>query len=420
MSVSLHVDGGKRLRGELAANGSQKAGVALLAAAAAGTEQVTLVDLPDTRGIARQAEVLTRFGRTVEREAGHWCVLPGNSEAGPSGSAHLPWSALLFLGPILAYRGECVLPIPRTPTGPRPIDLHVKVLRALGAKAEIESGYLRVDGTSLRGCDVCLDAPTFGATWTAITLATRAHGRTRVIGASREPELVDAVNLLNRMGARIVGAGTEVVTVTGNTRLGGGIHEVIPDRIAAGFYLLAGAAAGGDISVTGIITDHLRAVTAKLEEVGVEVHVQADRVAISARENLKPISLRTGFYPAFPSELHPAVCSLLLKAQGTSIVVETSYEGVTSPLDELERMGGVISRDGQIAIIRGRQKLGSARVRAVDPESASALLIASLAAQGETIIEGAEELLEWFPATYAALSQLGAHVGWMGQAQVAG
>lgn len=420
MSSVLHVCGGTTLRGELAITGSCGAGLALLAACAATTHEVQLSGLPLTRSIARQADVLRQFGRTVEQTEDGWRVHPGACQASLEGPLDLPWSALLFLGPILAHRGECCLPLPRPCVGSGPLDPYGKILRALGATIEMDAGQVRVATHQLQGGEVYLDIPHFGATWTAITAATRARGRTRIIGASRAPELVDAVNLLNRMGARIVGAGTEAITIAGGTSWTGGVHEVIPDRIAGGFYLIAGAATGGEVCVQGVISDHLRALAAKLEETGAEVEMTSDCIRVRGSSRPKPVSLRTGFYPSFPSLLRPAMCSLLLRSHGTSVISETVIESGLHHLDELERMGAQITRDGQIAVIRGGAPLGAARVRAQDPGSAAALIIAALMADGTSCIEKADELLAWFPAPCDHLAQLGSEIRWQGKSQAAG
>lgn len=416
MSGILHVCGGRPLRGELTIVGSCGAGLASLAACAATTHEVRLSGLPLTRSIIRQAEVLRLFGRTIEHTEDGWRVLPGVCHNSLEGLHDLPWSALLFLGPLLAHSGECCLPLPRPSAGSGPLDPYGKILRALGATIGMDAGRVRVEAHRPQVGEVYLDVPHFGATWTAITVATRAKGRTRIVGASRAPELVDAVNLLNRMGARIVGAGTETVTVSGETSWTSGMHEVIPDRIAGGFYLIAGAATSGEVCVHGVIGDHLRALTAKLEDTGAQVEMGPDYIRIRGCSRPEPVSLRTGFYPSVPSMLRPAMCSLLLGACGTSMVSETVAESNLYHLDELELMGAQITRDGQTAVIRGGTPLSAARVRADNPGTAASLVIAALMAEGTSYIENADELLEWFPSPGDHLAQLGSAMRWQGQA----
>ncbi|NLN17794.1 MAG: UDP-N-acetylglucosamine 1-carboxyvinyltransferase [Firmicutes bacterium] len=421
MSTALHICGGRTLQGELTIDGSHEAGLALIAACAATTHEVRLYGLPSTRGILRQMDALRRLGRTVEQDGDVWIIHPGVSQTSLDDAPDHAWPSLLFLGPVLAQRGEFSLALPRQSSGRSGfLDPYIKILKALGVTPDIDAGRVRADISDLEAGDVYLDAPHFGATWTAVTLATRAQGRTRIVGASRAPELVDAVNLLNRMGARIVGAGTEVITITGETEWSGGKHEVIPDRFAAGFYLIAAAATGGDVRLRGVISDHLRALTAKLEETGADVQITTDCIRIVADGEPKPVSLRTGFYPAVPSELRAAMCSLLLGAQGTSIVSETTTESSLYDLTELERMGAQIIRDGQTAVIRGGVRPSAARVRAQDPNSAAALVIAALMADGTSCIENAEELLTCLPDPCDQLVRLGAVVRWEEKSQVAG
>lgn len=419
MSQNLHVCGGRPLQGGLTIGGSNAAGLVLLGAAAATDGEVTLIGLPDTRAVKAQVDVLRRFGREVKQVAGAWCVSAGETSPAPMGDKPLPWSAMFFLGPVLAQAGTCLMPLPRNSATVGPTDQCVKVLRSMGAELELDAGYLRVKLSVQPGEDICLDAPDPKATWTAVSAAMRLHGRTKVIGASRVPELVDAVNLLNLMGARIIGAGTDTITVTGGTHLSGGVHETIPDRNAAGFYLLAGTATGGEVEVHGVISDHLRVVMAKLEEMGAAVSVGPDWVTVNARRPLLPLNLRTGYYPDFPPELQPTMCSLLLRAQGASMVTESVFKDRMLHLNELERMGGAINRDGHLAIIRGYQLPSPARVRATDPSSAAALVVAGLMAQGESVVEQADELLEWLAEPEACLGQLGATVKWINNASAA-
>ncbi|MGI6081646.1 MAG: UDP-N-acetylglucosamine 1-carboxyvinyltransferase [Limnochordia bacterium] len=421
MSSALHICGGRTLQGELTISGSHGAGLALIAACAATTHEVQLYGLPSTRGIMRQINALRRFGRTVEQDGDVWIIHPGICQPSLDDAPDHAWASLLFLGPLLAQRGECCLTLPRQSSGRSGLlDPYIRVLKALGVTPEIDAGRVRVDARHLQGGEVYLDTPHFGATWTAITMATRAQGRTRIVGASRAPELVDAVNLLNRMGARIIGAGTEAITITGKTEWSGGQHEVLPDRFAAGFYLIAAAASGGDICIHGVISDHLRALTAKLEETGADLRITSDCIRIVADGEPNPVSLRTGYFPAVPSELRAAMCSLLLGAQGTSIITETTTESSLYDLAELERMGAHIIRDGQTAVIRGGTRPSAARVRAQDPGSAAALLVAALMADGTSYIEDADELLTCVPDPCDQLVRLGAGIRWEEKSQAVG
>lgn len=410
---ALRTYGHTRLMGTVHIGGSQSSSLALLAAAAAAEDTVVLCGLPAVHSVTTQLQVLRRFGYTTEMQQGSWHIRPSSSRPIFSDKDNLPWSAMMLMGPLISRWGQVSWPLPGGgPTGPRPLDLHIKALRMLGAQVEITGGCLHVDAKQLEGAQIALDVPSFGATWTALTAALRARGRSQIIGCSRAPEILDAVTLLNNMGARISGAGTEVITVHGETELSGGAHEVMPDRIAAGLYLLAAAGIGGEVEVTGVISNHLRSVIAKLDEAGVKVTQKEDQVRVKATDALRPLTLRTGFYPGFPSHLQPSMCSVLLKAAGTSIVTENLYDDRLLHLDQLQRLGGQVTRDGQLAVIRGGHPLSGTRVRAGEPGAAAALVIAGLMAKGESVIENAGLLLEWIEDPVGQLQALGATVEW--------
>lgn len=420
MSESLRVCGGQALHGCVQATGSSSAGLLLLAAAAAAHDTVTLVGVPGTRACQEQLHTLQRLGSTVEVTPGYTRICNSHSGADIDLRSQPMRHALLFLGPLLTVHPHICLPLPcNAPTGPQPIDLYMKALHALGAIACVDKGSIRVERRQMHGCDICLDVPSFGATWTTVTAATAATGRTRVIGATKAPELVDAVSLLNRMGARIVGAGTDTITIYGPTSLSGGAHEVMPDRLISAFLLIAGVATGGGVEVRGVIPEHLRAVTAKLTEAGARLTNTEDSIKVNGSTTLQGVSVRSGFYPGFPSQLQPAMCALLLRANDTSIVTETVYRDRMFHIEELQRMQAHIMRDGQTAIIRGRQMPGPACVRALDAGSAACLLLAALMAHGESLVERADALLDWFGDPVQPLLALGGGLSWVNPAKAA-
>ncbi|HHW09215.1 MAG TPA: UDP-N-acetylglucosamine 1-carboxyvinyltransferase [Firmicutes bacterium] len=417
MPGTLLIRGGRSLGGTVSIGGSYEAALTLLAAAAAAQRPVVLHNLPSTRGVLRFLALLSRLGHRMENTAGTWVIEPAPTlPVFPETDSGTLRQAILLLGPLLARWRRVEMPLPEGGVGHnQAVDLHLKALSRLGASVAVERGRLLVEGEKLEGTEIVLDVPGFAATWTAVTAATAAKGRTQILGCSRQPELVDAVTLLNCMGARVSGAGTERITVigTGGEELGGGVHEAVPDRLAAAFYLLAAAGTGGEVKVKGVIAEHLRAVTAKLEEMGVAIRAGEQEIGIRVAAALHPVTVRTSFYPGFPSFLQPVMCSVLLAADGTSLVSETYREGRPLHLDELQRLGGQISQDGPLAVIRGPGRLSGARLRAKDAASAQALVIAALMAGGESIVHEAGWLEETLEDPVGHLGGLGAAVEWL-------
>jgi len=303
----------------------------------------------------------------------------------------------------VAYPGGCCI-------GSRPIDQHIKGFEALGAKVTIEHGIISVEADRLIGAEIYLDVASVGATINIMLAAVMAEGTTVIDNAAKEPHIVDMANFLNCMGADVKGAGTDVIRIKGVEKLGGCIHTVIPDQIEAGTYMIAAAAAGGDVLVDNVIPKHLEAITAKLKEMGVNIIENGESIRIISSGNLKNVSIKTLVYPGFPTDLQQPMSSLLSTAEGTGIVAETIFEGRFKHVDELKRMGANIKVEGRVAVIHGVKNLTGAKVSASDLRAGASLVVAALMAKGETEIENVQYIDRGYDQLEKKLIGLGANV----------
>jgi UDP-N-acetylglucosamine 1-carboxyvinyltransferase len=290
------------------------------------------------------------------------------------------------------------------------MDLHLKGLRALGADINERYGYINVKAGNLKGTEIHLDVPSVGATENIMMAAVMTKGITIIRNAAREPEIVDLQNFLNYLGAKIRGAGTSVIKVEGVTTLHNAEHAVIPDRIEAGTYLIGTAITGGDVTVTNVIPEHLESLLAKLKEIGVKVEVKDEAIKLSSTGCLKATNIKTMPYPGFHTDLQPQMMALLTLAQGTSVVTETIFENRYQHVSELRRLGAEITVEGQTAIIRGVKKLSGAPVEATDLRAGAALLLAALAAENNTVIEGIEHIDRGYEQMEDKYNALGANI----------
>lgn len=267
------------------------------------------------------------------------------------------------------------------------MDLHLKGFSALGATITEKHGYVLAEADGLRGCDIHLDFPSVGATENLMMAATQAFGQTAIRNSAREPEIVDLQNFLNGMGARIRGAGTDLIKIEGPTKLGSVNHTVIPDRIEAGTHMIAAAITGGDVTVTNVIPEHVEAVIAKLREAGVGVEVGEDSIRVLGPPRLKAVDLKTLPYPGFPTDMQAQMTVLLTVAEGTGVVSEAVFENRYKHVDELRRMGADIKIEGRVAIVKGLPKLSGTFVEATDLRAGAALVLAGLVAEDATVVE---------------------------------
>ena len=321
-------------------------------------------------------------------------------------------ASFLIMGPLLARFGQTRVSLPGgCNIGTRPIDLHLKGFAALGAKITKENGFVdaRVKGR-LKGARVYLDFPSVGATENIMMAASLADGVTQIENAAEEPEIVDLANFLNAMGGRVSGAGTNLVTVEGVSSLKGANHDIIPDRVEAGTYMVAAAITGGDVYIENVITDHLKPVIAKIEEVGAKVQNGGRGLRVIGVEKLLPADIQTLPYPGFPTDMQAQMTSLLTKAEGTSVIVETVFENRFMHTEELARMGADINVNGRVAVVRGVPELLGARVQATDLRGGAALILAGLAAKGETEISLIHHIDRGYENLETKLCHLGADI----------
>lgn len=408
------IEGGTPLKGEVEIGGFKNAAVAIIPAAILAGEKCTIENLPKISDVDVLKKLLTALGvivnqvndHTLEIDPTHMtaCIAEYDMAKELRASYYLLGAGLgKFKKAKVSYPGGCSI-------GTRPIDQHIKGFEALGAKVSIEHGMITAEAERLVGADIFLDVVSVGATINIMLAASMAEGNTTIENAAKEPHIVDVANFLNCMGANIRGAGTDVIKIRGVKSLKGCHHSVIPDQIEAGTYMIAAAATGGDVTLTNVIPKHLEAVTAKLREMGVEIHENGDRIRVIASQPLRNINVKTMAYPGFPTDLQQPMSSLMVRASGTGIVSETIFEGRFKHVDELKRMGADIKVEGRVAIIQGVPRLLGAQVAASDLRAGAALLIAGLSAEGETEIDNVHYIERGYDRFVEKLSALGAKI----------
>lgn len=410
------VKGGRRLEGEVEISGSKNAALAVLAAT------ILLPGKSVIRGVPNLLDVKTiiRVLRTLGIRAEYSGSQPNTVEVWNRTVKHVaPYelvtkmrASFFVIGPILARKGLAKVPLPGgCAIGSRPVNLHIKGLEALGATVTMEHGFVIVKAKRLKGGRVYLDFPSVGATESIMMAATLAEGETLIENAAREPEVADLANFLNLAGARISGAGTEEVRITGVSHLFPVEYTVIPDRIEAGTFMIAAAITRGNLKIKGVIPEHIEATVRKLQETGISIKVKEGEVKVSAGEVLRAVDVKTMPYPGFPTDMQPQLTALLCLARGTSVVTETVFENRFMHIHELNRMGAEIKLEGQSAIINGVSELSSAPVKVSDLRAGAALLLAGLAAKGETLIDDRDHHLErGYENLSSKLRNLGAEI----------
>ena len=385
------IKGGNPLVGEVDISGAKNAALGILAAAIMSDEDVRIENLPDVNDINVMLDAMVQIGVSVVRVDRHTVIL--NSGHISDISVDYEYikkirASYYLLGALLGKYKKAEVPLPGgCNIGSRPIDLHLKGFRALGAEVTIRSGSIDARAENLRGNHIYLDTVSVGATINIMMAAAMADGRTVIENCAREPHVVDVANFLNSMGANIRGAGTDVIRIRGVERLHGTEYSIIPDQIEAGTFMFAAAATRGDVMVRNVIPKHLEATTAKLLEIGCEVEEFDNAVRVVASKPLNGTHVKTLPYPGYPTDMQPQIGVTLALAHGTSIVTESIFENRFKYLDELARMGGQSKVEGNTAIITGVEKFTGARVSAPDLRAGAALVIAGLAAEGITIVD---------------------------------
>lgn len=409
----LLIEGGRRLNGTVQISGAKNSAVALIPAAILADSYVTIDNLPEISDVKLLAALLEEIGGEVHLDKNEITINPKPMIPMPlpNGKVKKLRASYYLMGAMLGKFKKAVIGLPGgCNLGPRPIDQHIKGFEALGAKVTNERGaiYLRAD--ELRGATVYLDVVSVGATINIMLAAVKAKGTTIIENAAKEPEIIDVATLLTSMGAKIKGAGTNVIRIEGVDSLSGCRHSIIPDRIEAGTYMIMAAAAGETVTVDNIIPYHVESLIAKLREMGVEIDVKDDHVTVYNSAKKKPVDIKTLVYPGFPTDLQQPFTSLLTQVEGTSVVTDTIYTSRFKHIDELRRMGADIKVEGRAAIVHGGTKLQGAKVRATDLRAGAALVVAGLVADGITEITGVEHIDRGYAHLEEKLSRLGASI----------
>lgn len=414
----IKVIGGTPLRGTVSIHGAKNAVLPILAATVVVGGVHIIENCPQLSDVSTTVEILEELGAKVTRQ-GNELIIDTSGEL----SSYIPErlmrklrSSIIFMGAILARNKKAKISAPGgCELGPRPIDLHIKALEELGAEIYDEHGYLICSAINLTGKEIHLDIPSVGATENAMLLAVSAQGITVIQNAAREPEIEDLANLLNKMGARVSGAGTSTVTVCGSDKLLPVRHRVMPDRIVAATYLCAAAATGGEITVTDVCPEHLSAVLSTLSDCGCKIKKGADFVRLKAPKVLKSVnSIKTMPYPGFPTDAQSLFLAMLSKSSGTTIITETIFESRFNVAAELRRMGAKISVDSRVAVVQGVDMLSGACVSAADLRGGAALVIAALAANGKTEINSPHYIYRGYENLEDNLKSLGADIAYEG------
>ncbi len=414
MPARLEIEGGIPLSGTVAVSAAKNATLPALAAALLTDRPVVIENPPGLADVTTLTRLLERLGATVTRQADGATrvqVERVTSSEAPYDLVSTMRASVLVLGPLLARTGVARVALPGgCAIGVRPIDQHLKGFKKLGADISIERGYVEARASRLKGARITTDLVTVTGTENLMMAAASAEGTTVIENAAREPEVSDLARLLSAMGARIDGAGTSRIEIEGVADLGGARHRVIPDRIEAGTLIVAGAITRGDLTVTGLAPEHLSAVLAKLEECGVTLDVAADRVRVRAPERPRPADVITSPFPGFPTDMQAQVMTLFGLADGLSRVTETIFENRFMHVAELARMGARIETDGATAVIRGVSAYQGAPVMASDLRASAALVLAGLAARGQTSISRVYHLDRGYERLEVKLAGVGARI----------
>lgn len=389
MEEVIKIHGGKELNGEVIISGSKNATVALIPAAILANGPVTIFGVPKIADVNALSEILNILNVDVREEREHLIIDPTNMKNVDLDQDIVTKlrASYYFMGALLGKYGYVRMKMPGgCYLGPRPIDLHLKGFEALGATVEYERGCYTIKAEHLTGNKIFLDIPSVGATINIMMAAVYANGRTTIENTAKEPEIIDVATLLNKMGANVKGAGTNVITIDGVDSLRGCFHEIIPDRIEAGTFLIMAAACAGKMKITNVIPKHIEALTSKLEEMGVKMEIGIDTITVEHNDNLLPVDITTKPYPGFATDLQQPLTALLTQIKGESRVVDTIYTERFKHCLELQRMGADIDIDKGSSIIKGPSKLYGDKVYATDLRCGACLVIAGLLAEGETEI----------------------------------
>lgn len=410
----LIICGGNRLTGTVKVSGAKNAVLPIITAALLGTTPSRLLEAPDLEDVRTISEVIGHLGVPVTKETDSLFI-----DSTTITTCEAPYelvrkmrASFLVMGPLLARLGRAKISLPGgCAIGTRPIDLHLKGFEALGAEIELGHGYVEARAPQgLTGARIYLDFPSVGATENILMAASTAKGQTILENPAEEPEIVDLANFLNAMGARIRGAGTNVIRIEGVKELKGCTHTVIPDRIEAGTYMVGAAITNGDVYIENALTEHLKPVVAKLKEAGVHIEEDVDGVRVRGTGPIRSVDIKTLPYPGFPTDMQAQMMALMTIATGTSVITETVFENRFMHVDELKRMGANIKIDGRSAVVEGVSALQGCPVKATDLRAGAALVLAALAATGKTEIGYLHHIDRGYDKLVVKLQGLGADI----------
>lgn len=412
----LIIQGAGPLRGEVLISGSKNAALPILSGSLLCDGLVTISNLPHLQDVTTTIELLGTLGVSLSINEKMSLEVDNstlNSTTAPYELVKTMRASILVLGPLLARYGEANVSFPGgCAIGSRPVDLHLRGFEAMGAKIEVDKGYIKAtcDGR-LKGTRILMDLVSVGATENLMMAAVLAEGTTTIENAAREPEIVDLANCLNTWGAKVVGAGTSTLVIEGVDKLSGGAFRVMPDRIETGTYLAAAAATGGKVKVKQTDPSTLEAVLLKLEETGATIKVGEDWIELDMQgRRPKAVSLKTAPYPAFPTDMQAQITAVNAVAEGSGVITETIFENRLMQVQELNRMGAKIVVEGNSAIVSGVEKLTGAQVMASDLRASAALVIAGMVAEGETIVDRIYHIDRGYECIEEKLRQLGAKI----------
>lgn len=410
----LVITGRKPLRGEVTIGGSKNSSVAIVPAALLGAGISEIENLPRIDDVRVFAQILKDLGVWVESNGTVMTISPNGfqSHVAPYDLVRKLRASYYLMGVLLAKFGQAEVGLPGgCDIGPRPIDQHLKGFRALGAEVAVEGGVVKLHAPhGLKGVPVYLDIPSVGATINIMLAATHAEGTTTIENAAKEPHVVDLANYLNAMGARVLGAGTDIVRIRGTRAMRGAFHSIIPDDMEASTYMMAAVGTGGDLVLRNVITKHLEPVTAKLREAGAYIEENGDYIHVVGPPRPKPLNVKTLPYPGFPTDAQQPLVAVLSLADGVSVVQESVYENRLGFAGELVKMGARIKVEGKTAIVEGVRRLLGAPVKANDLRAGASLVLAGLSAHGKTEVYGLDVVRRGYEIIDEKLSALGADV----------
>lgn len=408
------VEKSSELRGNIKVDGSKNSILPILAATLLSKEECIINDIPKLQDVRIMCKLLEKLGAKVEKIGPDGLKIRAENiktTEAPYELISQMRASFLVMGPLLARCKNAKVHMPGgCAIGTRPIDLHLKGFKLLGAEINSEKGYIKARVDNLTGNEIYLDFPSVGATENLIMAASLAQGETIIENAAEEPEIVDLANFINSMGGNIIGAGTKTIRVKGVEDLHKTEHTVIPDRIEAGTYMVAVASAGGDVMVENVVPSHLQPVIAKLREAGVTVEEYDDKIRIVSDGTIKAVDIKTLPYPGFPTDMQAQFMAMLSKAEGTSIINETIFENRFMHANEMSRMGLNVKVEGSSAILKGKSHLSGAKVKATDLRGGAALVIAGLIADGETEISEIHHIKRGYSDIVKKLQNIGGNI----------